>query len=138
MTKTLILMRGLPGSGKSTRAAELQPDLRMHCSADHFYMVNGEYKFDINLRSIAHGLCFAKARLLMNAGCSPVVIDNTNCQKSDYEKYVRLAEELDYKVQFETPKTDWAWDVDECFKRNTHNVPREIIANMKNNYLFHK
>ena len=39
-------MRGLPGSGKSTKARKIAGQFGVVYSTDDFFMVNGEYKFD--------------------------------------------------------------------------------------------
>ena len=48
-TKKLILVRGLPGSGKSTIASAIDGSdesyAPIHLEADMFFMENGEYKF---------------------------------------------------------------------------------------------
>jgi tRNA uridine 5-carbamoylmethylation protein Kti12 len=47
MSKTLIIMRGLPGSGKSTRARELQEKGVIHSTDTYFTNpLTGEYEFD--------------------------------------------------------------------------------------------
>jgi adenylate kinase family enzyme len=45
-TKTLILMRGLPGSGKSTKAKILAGEKGLVFSTDDFFMVGDKYVFD--------------------------------------------------------------------------------------------
>ena len=39
-------MRGLPGSGKSTKAKKIAGDVGVIFSTDDFFMVDGQYKFD--------------------------------------------------------------------------------------------
>lgn len=39
-------MRGLPGSGKSTKAKKIAGELGVIYSTDDFFMVNGQYVFD--------------------------------------------------------------------------------------------
>ena len=129
--KTLIIMRGLPGSGKSTRALNLQPDRNLHCSADDWFMQDGKYNFDPEKLHLAHGYCARKAELFMQRGATPVVIDNTNIKKRDFKNYLDLAAKYGYEVRYETSSAPWAWDVEECAKRNVHCVPKEVIQRMK-------
>ena len=44
MEKVLYIVRGIPGSGKSTFAKSLGGT---HFEADMFFMKNGEYKYDM-------------------------------------------------------------------------------------------
>jgi Chromatin associated protein KTI12 len=48
----LVLIRGVPGSGKSTRARELQEYL--HFEADMYFIRDGAYTFDSDLLPAAH------------------------------------------------------------------------------------
>ena len=43
----LILVRGVPGSGKSTFAAKVFPGA-FHVENDMFHVKDGEYRFDFN------------------------------------------------------------------------------------------
>lgn len=47
MTQKIILVRGLPGSGKSTVAHYFVGFDFFHYETDQFWMVDGEYKCDI-------------------------------------------------------------------------------------------
>lgn len=42
----LLLIRGLPGSGKSTMAKEYAKAGYVHCEADQFFEIDGQYRFD--------------------------------------------------------------------------------------------
>ena len=44
--RELVLMRGLPGSGKSTKAKKIAGERGVIYSTDDFFMVNGEYKYN--------------------------------------------------------------------------------------------
>jgi len=52
--KQLILLRGLPGSGKSTFANLLGG---IHVEADQYFIQDGEYKFDASKLKQAHNWC---------------------------------------------------------------------------------
>ena len=66
--KRLIILRSLPGGGKSTLAAalvekaEAQNQTAVVCNCDEYFMVKGEYKFDGSKLGLYHGKCLAKAR----------------------------------------------------------------------------
>ena len=71
----LIIMRGIPGSGKTTLARKIE-DLAMRsgykitgiCSADDYFVKNGKYVFDGKKLGEAHKFCQSKAIQLLAAG----------------------------------------------------------------------
>jgi len=44
--KTLIIMRGLPGSGKSTKAKLFAGEKGLIYSTDDFFIIDGKYIYD--------------------------------------------------------------------------------------------
>ncbi len=54
MEKVLYIVRGIPGSGKSTFAKQLVGADFLVCEADKYFMVDGEYKFDATKLKQAH------------------------------------------------------------------------------------
>lgn len=131
--KRLVIMRGIPGSGKSTLAKELGQG-GVVCSADDFFMVNGEYLFDKNFLAHAHLQCQDRVREAMEKGISPVVVDNTNINWKYIRYYANLAEEYGYTIEYAEPNTPWKFDVEELARRNVHKCPKEIIQSMLDNW----
>uniref|UniRef100_W5KW86 NEDD4 binding protein 2-like 2 n=1 Tax=Astyanax mexicanus TaxID=7994 RepID=W5KW86_ASTMX len=128
----LILMRGLPGCGKSTLAKEILscgPD-GLILSTDDYFFQEDSYFFDPTLLGNAHDWNQKRARDAMLDRRSPVIIDNTNVQAWEMKPYVTLALECGYRVDFVEPDTRWKCDPTELEKRNTHRVPRDTIAKM--------
>ena len=74
MDKTLILLRGLPGAGKTTLAKQLS---RAICSADDYFVINGKYNWIKNNIGDAHVWCRRKCRRFMSIGVDVVVVANT-------------------------------------------------------------
>ena len=129
--KKLIILRGLPGSGKSTKAKEILPKgpLKVICSADTF-MINaqGEYIFDSKKLERCHTACKIEARLSMYNRIPVIVIDNTNIQKWEYQYYLDKAKQCNYEVEIQIVGN--LTDTEMYWKRNIHNVPREVIERM--------
>lgn len=129
----MIIMRGLPGSGKSTLANIFVRTLgrgKICSTDDKFICSDGVYRFESKFLPEAHEVNLKDAIKALSLGISPVIVDNTNIRKWEFERYESIAKTAGYKVTYMTPATPWAWDVDECFKRCTHGVPKEAIARM--------
>jgi len=124
--KRVIIMRGIPGSGKSTRARELVGEGIIH-STDDLFMVNGEYKFNHRMLGYNHGKNLKNFIKSLELGLSPVIVDNTNVRKRDYKGYVKAAEDAGYEVEFEVLPLI---DVKVATARNTHSVPEFAIQRM--------
>ena len=131
--KKLIIMRGLPGSGKSQRARELVENGIIH-STDDYFIRDGTYKFDENNICRFHDLNLMSAIESMKKGMSPVIIDNTNLIAFYCEEYVENAKRYGYDVVIVEPSSPWAFDVDELVKRNVHDTSRDIILVMLEMY----
>ncbi|NXG55742.1 N42L1 protein, partial [Hemiprocne comata] len=132
----LVLLRGLPGAGKSTLARQLKRDFpsAVVLSTDDFFIENGVYVFEPDFLEDAHKWNQKRARKAMKNGKSPVVIDNTNIHAWEMKPYVMMARENRYEVIFQEPETPWKFNVQELTRRNIHHVPREKIQRMKEQY----
>ena len=95
MTKNLIIVRGIPGSGKSTVAEMLGKAI---CCADDFYMHDGEYKWVAEDIGKAHGWCQRKCRRFMKAQASQIVVANTSTTVREMQPYMDLARQFGYRV----------------------------------------
>ena len=140
MTKQFILMRGLPGSGKSTKAEELAGEHGQVFSTDDYFCLNKdqEYRFDGNLLGKAHQWNQRRSYEAVKAGIPVIVIDNTNTtirEMKSYATHIELAQRMGYEVRIEEPKTEWAWDVEELFKKGTHNIPKKHLHKMLHRYV---
>jgi predicted kinase len=125
---TLYIMRGLPGSGKSEATTHIYG--ATVCSADDFFMVDGEYVFQPHLIGKAHAECQVKALKAMGRGQHSVVIDNTNTQKWEYAIYLAMAEVLGYEVCETTVGGRSPEEIALYAERNTHGVPLRNIQAM--------
>lgn len=102
--KTLILMRGVSGSGKSTVAKQLANRLGGTLfSTDDFFMKDGKYHFDQNLIAVNHQRNQARTEEAMSKGESPIIIDNTNSQAWEMKPYYELAQKYGYQIEIKQP-----------------------------------
>jgi hypothetical protein len=135
--KRLMIMRGLPGSGKSRLALDIcheEEEAGRSCiiqSADyHFTNDDGSYTFRPAEIGIAHFKCQKNAWDCMAGGYEGVIIDNTNISLHEFSVYLWMAREHGYEVSYHEPYTDWARDPIECAKRTTHGVPLDRVQAM--------
>lgn len=122
---TLILVRGLPGSGKSTFAKKLaERDGLVHLETDSYFIdkVTGEYKFIPNLIKMAHEWCQTATKVTLLEGGQSVIVSNTFTQLWEMEFYISLAKENGIKLQVYTCKGDW---------ENIHGVPAFAVEKME-------
>jgi chloramphenicol 3-O-phosphotransferase len=97
-TNPLVLIRGLPGSGKSTMAAALQQFFpgSAHIEADDFFSflmrdendveLNTKYVFDGKLLHQAHRSAQDRTRLALSAGMK-VIVANTFTTRKEMQPY---------------------------------------------------
>lgn len=130
----MVILRGVSGSGKSTRARELVKQAEANnlkalvCSADMFFMdPNGNYVFDSKLLSKAHFWCKTRAELACELGVDLIIIDNTNTQLWEYEKYMNYANYHGYEVEEEVIGQLDEANLKVYANRNKHEVPLNMI-----------
>ena len=122
--KELILLRGLPGAGKSTLAKTIGG---IHIEADQYFMENGEYKFDATKIKLAHGWCKLRVEHAMEDGLDRVVVSNTFTQEWEMKPYFELAEKYGYRV-FSLIVENRHYGI------NLHDCPADKIEVMKNRF----
>jgi len=132
--KILILLRGLPGSGKSTFAKTMWSEYVI-CEADDYFVdkETGEYKFNARDLPKAHNWCrfrvetFMKDNIANEQFYSEIVVSNTFTQEWEMEEYFKLAKEYGYKV-FTLIVENRHGGV------NGHGVPKEKLEQMKDRF----
>jgi predicted kinase len=138
--QVLIVMRGVSGAGKSTRAKAVVGNGKIH-STDALIEAAGDYHDffdkleadkDWSPLSRMHSQNLKNAIADITAGVSPVVIDNMNIRKTDAKAYVVAALELglaDANIKFEDVGTA-GLTAEQLTARNAHGVPLEAIEKL--------
>lgn len=139
MTRKLYILRGIPGSGKSTKAKELQEHYRsmgLTCrirSTDEQFVnkITGQYDFDPKKLGWAHNQNQMLVERDMHQERDVIIVDNTNIKKRDYARYLAFAAQYGYDVEY-CIVGDYSdrSNIEKYWKRNTHGVPIEAVTRM--------
>lgn len=116
----LYIIRGLPGSGKSTLGKKLAPNANF-AADDYFMSKDGTYKFDKYKLDKAHQFCYKNVENAMLDGEPEIAVCNTFTRKVEYENYIRLAEKLGYTVMEIVCRGSFG---------SVHDVPEQTMNNM--------
>lgn len=131
--KKLYIVRGLPGSGKSTFAEALVGADFLVCEADKYFMVDGEYKFDATKLKQAHEWCRNRVEIMMGDSLindqfyREIAVSNTFTQEWEMQPYLDLAKEYGYMV-FTVIVENRHGGV------NQHGVPDEVLTKMRDRF----
>ena len=122
--KELILLRGLPGSGKSSLAKSFGVN---HIEADMFFIRDDKYVFDVTKLRYAHEWCQDVVESWMEKDITPIVVSNTFTQEWEMDFYYTLAKTYGYIVHSVIVENRHG-------SKNIHNVPEEKLEQMKNRF----
>jgi len=116
----LTIIRGLPGSGKSTFAFGIQTHNTAIVEADMFHLINDKYVYKPEMAGYAHEWCQSQVAWNLNQG-NNVLVANTFITKRTIVPYFELAQEFNAGFHIITRTGDFG---------NIHNVPAEVIQRM--------
>jgi predicted kinase len=118
MEKMIYLVRGIPGSGKSTFAKQLTSNV---FEADHYFYDNdGNYNFIASEIKEAHKECQQYVGYAMESNTPKIAVSNTFTQEWELQPYYELAIKYGYYVT--------------SIIVNEHGVPEDKIQLMKNRF----
>ena len=125
MDKILYIVRGIPGSGKSTFAKTLGGQ---HYEADMYFIdKNGDYNFDVTKIKDAHQWCQSFVKTDMILEYPKIVVSNTSTQEWEMKPYFDLAKEFGYTVFTIIVENRHGG-------KNQHDVPEDKIEQMINRF----
>lgn len=126
----LIIIRGIPGSGKTTYSNKMKahlvkfgydPNDVVQYEADMYFMDDkGNYNWDADKLCSAHKWCYNKAKEALQ-NHKIVIVSNTFINRKLLKPYIKLAEETNAECEIYHCTGNW---------KNVHNVPDETIKRM--------
>jgi predicted kinase len=140
----LIVMRGIPGAGKSTMAKRLVKNGLIH-STDRVIESKGDYKKffesmidngDFSPLHKAHSENNSYVKHSIDKGISPAILDNTNIKANEPKELVEYALKSGYadeNIEFVEVGTA-GLTAEQLAERNTHGVPLDKIKSMIDSY----
>lgn len=131
--RSLTLIRGLPGSGKSTLARRLLASYESaghptyHYEADqYFYNEDGKYVWDGMKIGQAHAWCQDQCFQRLEEGAK-VIVSNTFTVKKEMQVYFDMIHQYGQNPTVILAQSNFG---------SIHGVPDQVLANMKNRFLF--
>lgn len=123
--KVAYIIRGLPGSGKTTLAKEVAPEYNI--AADDWFDKFNDGIFDPKKLKMAHDTCAHAFKVYVDNEESPIAVHNTFTRISEYQWYKEYAEQNGYTVFVITVENRHG-------NISTHGVPSETMEKMKNRF----
>lgn len=127
---SLFLLRGLPGSGKSSLANELSEDGKYPVfSVDDYFtdIITKNYNFEFDKNYLAYQQCVENTKKSMQVNCTKIFIHNTFTLEWELEPYFKLATEFNYKVFVVTVENRHG-------NKNVHSIDDEQLQKMASKY----
>jgi predicted kinase len=123
------ILRGGSGAGKSTWVKNNHSDAKVF-SADLYFMVDGEYKFDPAKLGAAHAQCLRSFIEHIQTDAHDyervAIVDNTNTSVSEFAPYAQTALAYGHDVEILT----FVYDPIVAHARNTHGTPLKACIEM--------
>ena len=127
---SLIILRGLPGSGKTTLAKVLSENGKYPVfSVDDYFtdIITNEYKFEFDKNHLAYKQCEENAKLSLQKGIPKIFIDNAFTLEWELEPYFKLASEFNYRIFVITVENRHK-------NKNIHEISDEQLKKMAEKY----
>ena len=129
-SKVAIILRGVPGSGKSTfvnMLRQTQGSVAIHAVDDLHVDKAGNFLWDEENQERLYTLNFANFVKSCSTGTNLVICDAINIEVSHFQKYIDIASQYQYLVYVVTPDPPAP---DQSTKRNKHHTSSSQARDM--------
>lgn len=122
----LFIIRGLPGSGKSTKARQMlrEGQITKHLESDMYFESTEGYIFDKDKLPEAHAWCRKECRKALERG-ENIAVTNTFIRRWEAQDYFDMAMEYGADVKVIECKESYG---------SIHDVPEAVLKIMKENW----
>jgi hypothetical protein len=125
--KELILLRGVPGCGKTTFAESIRSRHGEMIATDEFFETDGGYDFDPSKLGEAHEWCRSETEKMMESGTPQVIVHNTFTQVWEMIAYYSMAAKYGYRVHSIVVENRHGGE-------SEHGVPESACNKMENRF----
>jgi len=122
----IYLIRGLPGSGKTTYAKNCTDPSIKHIEADMWHSVAGIYRFDMSEVESSHRWCVAATELTIRCEAKNPVVTNTLTTIAECAPYYVLSQKYGVEIRPKTMTGTFG---------SVHEVPLTTIEVMRMRYV---
>ena len=125
----IVMLRGVPGAGKTTLAEALATNHTLLVAADDYMLdEDGNYLFNPNRLKLCHYKCKMAVEDGINHGrYSKIIVHNTSTQEWEMKPYFDLAEKYDINIYSVIVESRHG-------SHNIHDVPFHSIVAMKDRF----
>lgn len=135
MQTRLYILRGAPGSGKTTFVNNVLKPMLMrrgipedrigHYEADDYFTdADGNYNWYPEGLKAAHAECQQRVRDGLAGAKDVVIVSNTSVNSRDVDTYVNIANEFNAPYEIIRMSTQF---------QNVHSVPEQVVQGMRDN-----
>ena len=124
MKQRLTFIRGVPGSGKTTRALTMTGTL---IEADHFFInQQGQNQYNARFIKDAHAWCQLEMKRHLLSG-RDVIVANTFVKRWEVLEYLHAANTLGLDLDIAVIEVQGHFN-------NVHNVPKSVVEKMRREF----
>lgn len=138
--RSLVLLAGLPGAGKTAYASKLQGTIAAFgktstvVAPDLLPVIKDDDVYDECKAVFTHRLCLKLTRAKLGIDYDFIIVDSTNLTAAQRSDYVELCRQFNVDVECHASVPDDIGEVAACAERSSKKVPLRVVEKMA--YIF--